>query len=109
MILTFWDVVVIIASLVITILLGLIKWDDIFKKSKNEDNGQKKSLQDYILAKNQIGFIATGASLAASYSSGFGMIAMPVQIMVSGVVIYAGTVIAMVVAIVLINAYGSVW
>ena len=90
MLLSFPDILVIIGALTLTIYLGL----------RNSHNTSKDSdVNDYILATNKIGYIATGASLAASYSSAFGMIGLPVQTMISGTVMYGGTMISMFLAI----------
>ena len=162
MILTALDIIIIVGSLVVTILLGLF-WGPKEKTESddNDDDPETSKVEDYILAKNQIGWLATGASLAASWSSAFGLIAvcknglfcsffvlrtffgrkwvfspenfrgflslkidvsrnfdsiplfvsapmltgLPVQLMVSGVVIYGASMVAFVVAILLITTY----
>ena len=77
MILTALDIIIIVGSLVVTILLGLF-WGPKEKTESddNDDDPETSKVEDYILAKNQIGWLATGASLAASWSSAFGLIAV---------------------------------
>lgn len=98
MLLSLPDIIVIIVALAVTIFFGL-------RNKTVSSEPSKSDVQDYILAKNQIGWVATGASLAASYLSAFGMIALPVQTMISGVVMFAASTVSMFLAIVVINKY----
>ena len=102
MLLTWPDAITVVLILVFTVASGLLykgktgdsgrDKEDLIEKNGGEKNEGEKNennkIEEYILAGNQIGYVATGFSLSASFLSAFGMIGLPTQAMISGTVIF---------------------
>lgn len=97
MLLTWPDAITVVLILVFTVASGLLykgktsdsgrDKDDLIEKNEGEKK-EDNEIEEYILAGNQIGYVATGFSLSASFLSAFGMIGLPTQAMISGTVIF---------------------
>ena len=97
MLLTWPDAITVVLILVFTVASGLLykgktsdsgrDKDDLIETNEGEKN-EDNEIEEYILAGNQIGYVATGFSLSASFLSAFGMIGLPTQAMISGTVIF---------------------
>lgn len=108
MLLTLADALTIIVFLVITVAAGLFyknKDEKSEKLIKNEESDDENQVEEYILASNKIGYLATGFSLSASFLSAFGMIGLPTQAMLSGTVIFFSQVVVSCLVVGLIHAY----
>lgn len=101
MLLTITDAVLVVVFLVLTVGFGLVYGQEKESKKGKNDN----EVEEYILAGNKIGYLATGMSLSASFLSAFGMIGLPTQAMLSGTVIFTSQVAVTILVVGLIHFY----